>query len=92
MIGRMKGKWVMAKSFRKNLARIDNLEDPRIWQFYTPVFFFVLILMITAGVTLSRMAGANYAFTLIVGGIDLAFSLGLAVSTLIFWERKPGGD
>ena len=48
LLGWLKARYVFSHSCRKNLARIDALEQPRLWQFYSARFFLMLSLMITA--------------------------------------------
>ena len=39
VIGSIKGKFIFRKSCLKNLARINALNQPKIWQFFKPWFF-----------------------------------------------------
>ncbi|MHC4307440.1 MAG: hypothetical protein ACYSR7_02305, partial [Planctomycetota bacterium] len=60
VIGSLKGKFIFRKSCLKNLARIDALNQPKIWQFFKPWFFAVLAVMITFGATMARLAHTQH--------------------------------
>jgi len=85
LIGGIKAKFLFAKSCRKNLARIAALKQPKIWQFFRPVFFIFLFLMIMAGAALSKLAQGNYPFLLGVAGVDITIAIGLLGSSYVFW-------
>ncbi len=70
---------------RKNLQRIHQLEDPRLWQFFRPGFFLALAVMITSGVLLDHFSQGHYFFMLIVAGVDFALTISLLGSSYIFW-------
>ena len=70
---------------RKNLQRINQLEDPRLWQFFRPGFFLALAVMITSGVLLDHFSQGHYFFMLIVAGVDFALTISLLGSSYIFW-------
>jgi Na+-transporting NADH:ubiquinone oxidoreductase subunit NqrB len=80
-IGMLKAVFIFKRSIHRNLDRIDNLVDPQLWQFYSPKFFFALVLMITAGVVLSRIAHGIYPMLVFVGGLDLSLSMALIGSS-----------
>ena len=88
LIGCVKARFLFNKSCRKNLIRIDELHQPRIWQFYRPRFFVFLLLMILAGATLSRMAHGNYPFLIGVAIVDFSISIALLGSSYVFWSHK----
>lgn len=88
LLGAVKGKLLFSKSCRKNLNRISNLRHPRIWQFYSPGFFLLLLLMIAAGVVLSRLAHTSFPALIIVALLDLAVGAALLASSLVFWQQK----
>ena len=87
-IGGIKAMFLFSKSCRNNLARIDVLDQPRIWQFFRPWFFVALIVMILAGATLSRLAHNNYVFLISVGILDLSIAVALLGSSYVFWKQK----
>ncbi len=86
-IGMLKAAFIFKRSIHRNMDRIDSLEDPQLWQFYSPKFFFALALMITAGVFLSRTAHGIYPMLVVVGGLDLSLSMALIGSSFIYWKR-----
>ena len=90
LFGGAKSYFLFRKSCRRNLARIDDLSQPKIWQFFTLKFFFSLALMITAGATLSRMAHGNYPFLIGVAILDLSIGVALLSSSIIFIEGRLG--
>ena len=88
LIGGLKAKYLFSKSCKKNLARIDLLDKPKLWQFFSPKFFLSLAIMIAAGVTLSRMAHNNYIFLLSVAILDISIATALIGSSYTFWKQK----
>jgi len=88
LIGGLKAKYLFSVSCKKNLARIDLLDKPKIWQFFSPKFFLSLAMMILAGVTLSRMAHNNYIFLLSVAILDISIATALIGSSYTFWKQK----
>ncbi len=87
-LGSVKARFLFSKSCRKNLARIDGLPRPRIWQFFRPQFFVFLVLMILAGATLSQMAHNNYPFLIGVAVVDFSIGIALLGSSYIVWTHK----
>lgn len=88
VIGGLKGKFIFSRSCHKNISRIASLPQPRLWQFFSPRFFLLLALMITAGVSLSRLAEGQYLFLLGVAALDLTISVALLGSSIVFWQRQ----
>jgi hypothetical protein len=86
--GSVKARFLFSKSCKNNLARIDGLQRPRIWQFFRPQFFVFLVLMILAGITLSRMAHGNYPALIGVAIVDLSIGIALLGSSHIFWTNR----
>ena len=86
--GLLKNKYIMSKFCRKNLKRINTLNSPKIYQFFTPGFLFALALMILTGISLSKLALGNYNFMLAIGGLDLSLSVALLSSSIIFIKEK----
>jgi len=79
---------IFNRSCRKNLHRINNLENPKIWQFFRPGFFLALVIMISSGVLLDHWAQGNYFFLLAVAGLDFALTVSLLGSSYVFWTRE----
>ncbi|ODS33933.1 MAG: hypothetical protein SCARUB_00906 [Candidatus Scalindua rubra] len=88
IIGGLKAKFLFSKSCQKNLARISALDQPKIWQLFRPGFFAILVVMILAGATLSRLAHNNYVFLIGVAIIDLGIAIALLGSSYVFWKQK----
>ena len=87
-LGGLKAKFLFTKSCQKNLERIATLDRPKIWQFFRPWFFVVLMIMILAGTTLSRLAHNNYPFLIGVAILDLSIAIALLGSSYAFWKQK----
>jgi hypothetical protein len=88
LLGLIKGKWLFSRSCQNNLTRISNLRHPRIWQFFSPGFFFLLLLMIAVGVMLSRLAHTSFPILVGVVILDLAVGAALLASSCVFWQQK----
>ncbi len=89
LIGGIKAKFLFSKSCRKNLVRIAGLDQPKLWQFFRPVFFLLLLLMILIGAALSNLARGNYPFLLGRATLDLTIAIALLGSSYVFWQRTP---
>jgi hypothetical protein len=87
-LGAVKGKFLFSRSCKKNLTRISSLRNPRIWQFFSPGFFVLLLLMITAGAVLSRLAQTSFPVLVGVAVLDLAVGAALLASSRVFWQQK----
>ncbi len=88
ILGGLKAKYLFRKACKKNLVRIDTLQEPKFWQFYRPNFFLFLALMIGTGATLSRLAHGNFPFLLRVALLDLSIATALLGSSIVFWQEK----
>ncbi len=88
LIGGLKAKYFFSKSCKKNLIRIDLLNNPKVWQFFRPGFFLFLLIMIVTGVTLSRLAHNNYIFLISVAILDISIATALIGSSYVFWKEK----
>ena len=87
-LGGLKAKFLFNKICQKNLDRIAALERPKLWQFFRPGFFVMLMLMVLAGATLSRLAHNNYPFLIGVAILDLSIAIALLGSSYVFWKHK----
>lgn len=87
-IGIIKTRYIFIKSCRKNMARIDDLSTPKVWQFYRTQFFFFLGLMMIFGATLSRVSAGNYGFLIAVATLDISIGTALFLSSKVFWEQN----
>jgi hypothetical protein len=84
LLGAVKAKYIFINSCRKNLIRIEQLNKPKIWQFFRPTFFLFLVLMITAGAKLSSLAHGDFIFLLSVAVVDLSIASALLFSSYLF--------
>jgi hypothetical protein len=89
--GLWRGRFMFSRGCHRNLDRIARLPQPKLWQFFSPGFFVALVVMIAAGATLSRIAVGNYWFLLSVTALDLAISVALFSSSVVFWQRDAFG-
>lgn len=88
LIGGLKAKYIFSKSCKKNLTRIDLLNEPKVWQSFRPGFFLFLTIMIVTGATLSRVADNNYIFLISVAILDISIATALIGSSYVFWKEK----
>jgi hypothetical protein len=88
LLSLLKTKYIFRKSCQKNLQRIYKLEEPKLWQFYRIGFFIFLLIVISLGAFLSRLASGDYYFLLSVGVIDMALALALFFSGFEFFRRS----
>jgi len=87
LIGTIKVKFIFRHVCRKNLLRIDQLERPKLWEFYRPQFFLFLALMISMGTTLSRVAQDDYSMLIAVAILDLSVATALLGSSPTFLRQ-----
>jgi hypothetical protein len=90
-LGSWRAQFLFSRFCTSNIARITALKKPKIWQFFKPGFFVLLLLMISTGVTLSLLAHGNYGFLIIVATLNFTIATALIVSGRIFWTEKPPG-
>ena len=88
LFGALKARLIYRRSIRRNLRRIAALEQPRVWQFFTPKFLIALTIMIGAGATLSRLAHGSYPFLIGVAALDLSISAALLGSSYVYWAER----
>ena len=88
VLGLIKTRYLFNKSAIKNIKRICAIENPRIWEFFRPIFFILLTLMIATGAVLSRVAQGNFTFMLSVATLDFSLSTALALSGLLYWKKQ----
>ena len=85
VLGIIQAHFIFRHSCRKNIQRINQLEDPRLWQFFRPGFFLALVIMITSGILLDQFAQGHYFFMLTVAAVDFALTISLLGSSYVFW-------
>ena len=86
ILGQIKSKFIMEKFCKKNLTRIGELREPKIYQFFEFHFFLFLALMISTGLLLSGFAAGNYNYLLMIGALDLTLSTALLKSSTQFFK------
>ena len=86
ILGQIKSKFIMEKFCKKNLIRITELREPKIYQFFEFHFFLFLALMIFTGLLLSGFASGNYNYLLMIGALDLTLSTALLKSSTQFFK------
>ena len=87
-LGAVQAATLFSRSCRKNLDRINQLEDPRLWQFFRPGFFLALGLMISGGALLDHLVQGYYFLMIALAGLDLALTISLLGSSIVFWKDK----
>ena len=87
-LGVFQATMIFNRSCRKNITRINQLEDPRIWQFFRPGFFLALAIMISSGILLDHFSQGHYFFMLSVAAVDFALTISLLGSSYVFWVEK----
>ena len=88
LLGVLQASLIFNHSCRKNIQRISQLDDPRIWQFFRPGFFLALGIMISSGILLDHFSQGRYFFMLAVAAVDIALSISLLGSSYVFWIEK----
>jgi hypothetical protein len=88
LLGVFQASMIFNRSCRKNITRIRQLEDPRIWQFFRPGFFLALAIMISSGILLNHLSQGQYFFMLTVAAVDFALTISLLGSSYVFWTEK----
>jgi len=88
LLGVFQASMIFNHSCRKNITRIKQLEDPRIWQFFRPGFFLALAVMISSGILLNHLSQGRYFFMLGVAAVDFALTISLLGSSYVFWIEK----
>lgn len=82
---------------RANLARIDALEQPRLWESFRPRFLLGLVLFDGGTVLLQTFAVKDAVGRLTMAAVNMAVSVGLGLSLLVFleqlcWTRAFGAE
>jgi hypothetical protein len=88
LLGGLKARFLMVNFCKQNLNRISKLKKPKVYQFFTPIFFAALILMIFAGSLMSLFAHGNFFLLLAVAVLDLGIGTGLLASSHVFFTTR----
>jgi hypothetical protein len=87
VVGIIKTRYIFLRANRKNLARINALERPKIWEFYRIQFFFFLGLMILSGNLMSTYSQGYHGFMVFVAALDISIGTALLLSSYEFWKQ-----
>jgi hypothetical protein len=87
LVGIVKTRFIFLKSCRKNLARINALEMPKLYEFYRIKFFIFLGLMMLTGSFLSNTAEGHYGYLVAVAMLDISIGTALLLSSQVFWSQ-----
>ncbi len=85
ILGAAQAAFIFSRNCRKNLQRISQLDDPRLWQFFRPGFFLALALMISSGILLDYLVQGRYFLVIALAGLDFALTVSLLGSSYVFW-------
>lgn len=88
ILGIIQARTIFTRSCRRNIQRIRELKDPKLWDFYRPGFFLALAGMISAGVLLDYLSQGIYLLMLIVAGLDFALTFSLLGSSYLYWSAE----
>ena len=88
LIGGIKTELIFEKACRRNLDRITELGEPKIWQAYRPGFYLFLAAMIVLGGALSNLAQGNYGGLAAMAVLDFSLATALLGSGRLFWTHR----
>ena len=92
IVGGVKGKFILAKTAKKNKARINGLKEPvKIGQTYAKSFYGFILGMMGLGFLLRAMNESIGGY-LVVGGIYCGIGMALMVSSLVYWNKDSATD
>lgn len=90
LVGVLKGTYVLSRTARRNIKRIQCLLEPRIWQVFTGKFLILILCMMGLGRGLRALAARGYLGGYLgVGGIYVGLGLALAVAALAYFMKPP---
>lgn len=90
LIGVLKGKFVLSRTAGRNRRRIAALEDPRVWQVFSPVFALLILGMVGLGRGMRALAADGWLGGYVgVGGIYIGIGLALAVGSYAYFAKRP---
>ena len=90
-VGGLKGRYVLARTARRNRARIGRLARPRPWNAFTPRFYVLIAAMVGLGILLRRGAERGVFEPVWVGALYLGIGCALLVSAAVYFlpPRAP---
>jgi hypothetical protein len=86
--GFIKARFIFNKACKKNIVRIQALQNPRIWQFFRPGMLIFLAIIIPTGAWMSRAAAGKFGYLCGVAALDLSIATALLTSSIMFWKMK----
>jgi|TARA_B110000467_G_C18293533_1_gene466378 hypothetical protein len=88
IIGGAKGKFVLAKTAKKNKTRINALEEPvNIGQVFAKPFYIFILAMMGLGFLL-RTYNEFIGGYIVVGAVYCGIGAALAVASLVYWKSE----
>lgn len=87
LIGGAKAQFLFGGFCRKNLDRIDALDDPQLWQAFRPGFYVFLATMVLLGAILSRLAIGSYPALMALVILDISIAIALLGSIRVFSQH-----
>jgi hypothetical protein len=87
VIGKIKAKYLFYRIGRKNIARINSLKTPKLWQFYRKRFFVFLFLMIASGKYLAGAAQGNNLALIALAVLEISIASALFLSSHCFRQK-----
>ncbi len=92
IIGGIKGKFVLAKTARKNISRIDSLKAPlKIHHVFSTPFYGFIGAMILLGVLLRTFNGYLGGYV-VVAAIYCGIGMALIIASMVYWKASPNAS
>ncbi|MBI4384286.1 MAG: hypothetical protein HY579_09670 [Nitrospinae bacterium] len=89
VIGAVKGRFVLSRTARKNIARIENLVAPlKIHHVFSKPFYAFIAGMMLLGFLLRYLNGYLGGYV-VVAAIYCGIGMALLVSSLVYWRTAP---
>lgn len=91
VVGAAKGQYVLSRTARRNIRRIESLARPRPWNVFSGRFVIVIGLMVGLGFLLRDLADRGWLPYAVVGSIYVGIGAGLMVSSAFYFvpPRAP---
>ncbi len=88
VVGWLKGVFVLQRSARKNLARIERLAEPvQPWQAFAPAYAVLIVVMIGLGLGIRAVAAQGWLGGWVTAlGIYVAVATGLLSSSTVYFR------
>ena len=86
MLGNLKARYLFRRLCMRNLKRIEELTEPRLWDAYRVRFYIFLLIVSLSGLYVSQQAHGDYALLIIMTVVDLSLATALLASGSCFWK------